>query len=224
MEIVTKKIVVEFKYFPVFKFMDYAHDILQPIISQYDTVEDSPHAIRLLNNKRFTLIVAERQRTGISVENVTDDALFDLELKNLFALVERCKVSMTLRLGVRTWFLAPYDNISYTDAIKQYTSNQLRLENLALKPPDLRDAAIVLEGMDEGYDIRLQSGVMDDAQIKRDISEFKNFTGDPKVALVHDTDRYINAEKPLPKFGEIRKMINHNRTILENYLKDHHVR
>jgi len=220
MELITKKIVVELRFPPILKFWDTVYDLFQPLVANYTILNEdkSKYSIRLVNEQAFTEIFHARQNAGLTIENIEDSSLFEAEATKVLDLLSLRKVQQIQRLGVRTWYLAPIERLSYEDAIKKYAENQLKTDNLILDSEVLSDFAVTLEGSQGKAQLRVQSGIVEDREIVR----FSNFLydGDPKVALLHDIDRYrLDLDFPL-ETGMLPKMVEQNRKLVSNFIKD----
>jgi len=221
MELIAKKIVVELRFFPILKFWDTVYDYFEPLIRNYTALREdkSKDSIRLKNEKTFCEIFHGRQNAGFTVENVDDISLFQSEATKVLDLLRLCKVQRIQRLGVRTWYLVPIEDLTYEDAIKKYANSQLITDNLILDKDALNDFAVTLEGTQSKAQLRVQSGIVKD----KEIASFSDFLydGDPKVALLHDIDRYrLDLDFPL-ETDMLPKMVEQNRKLINSFLKDH---
>ena len=223
MEPIIKKVIVEIRYLPILGFGNTYPEVFQPLVGEFTSLSEGKDkdSIILRNDDRFSQISYEPQKAGISLENLEDLSGFDADVSRLLNVLDQCSVGNLTRLGVRTLILYPWTSQDFEKSVADFRSHQFNDENLAMRPEDLGDFAIVLEGKHSNGEIRIQYGITSDKEIAANLSQFR-YDGDPKVALTFDIDNYIlDLSSPLsPNLP--RTMLEHNLKVAANFVTKHH--
>ena len=206
---------------PILGFRDTYPEVFQPLVKEYQSLNEGTDSIILKHEDNFSQISYGRQKAGITIENLEDLTGFDVEINKLLNVLQQCKVENLLRLGVRTWILYALTSQDFEQSVSDLRSHQFVDGNLAMGSEDLEDFAIVLEGKHSNGQMRIQYGIMSNEEIAAKVSQFQ-YDGDPNVALTFDIDNYtLNIDGSVPP-NLPRAMADYNLKTAASFVETHH--
>lgn len=217
MELLHKKVVVEFRFIPILRFREIVDEFFQLILGDYYELTENESLVRLRDPGRCVEIFHARNRAGIAVENIDDDSILRSELLKLYKLIEHCGVKKITRFGVRSLLIAGIENLEYLKAIAKYAENMLQKDNLLINYDELTDFGLTLTGSHSGSTVKMNTGIVNPSEIAV-MSTFK-LEGDPDVALLIDVDRY-SMDKVSPfRQSEAMERVRENKNLASSYLE-----
>jgi hypothetical protein len=190
---IIKRFIVEAKHFILLNHGDTVTANLQEFTKKYRSVDILNNAYLFSALESYCRIYTSSDRILFLAENITDfEELYNHFIKKDFlTLPKKFGIDEFQRIGVRTYFLLPVENLEFKDLVDFTKRNFFSNITLFEKFGKINDTGIVtLTIHSENYKINLNLGPFHKEEVRQKISEFKNFDRDPSTSLLIDLDLY----------------------------------
>lgn len=222
MEMINKRLIIEYKFSPVLKFSRLMEDFFTPTkIDAYSTFSTGNDLISFSIAGDLVNVSIKPDTLWLSMENLTEPHLKSSKKIHdslLKVLSESFKIKRLRRIGVRSWHFLRLDHDGFENAIKWLRSKQFHDKAIPLDFPELTDFAITLEGKIRNEHLRIVYGIMTSEEIDKKIPLMVR-GNHPSLAMIFDSDRFsVNRDFPL-EADKVWKMYSKNQKLINNFSK-----
>lgn len=220
MEMIDKKLIIEYKFAPVLKFSRLMEDFFTSAkIDAYSSFSSGENLVTLSMGDELVNASMKPDTLWISMEKLAEGNLKssrEMHDSIIKALLNNYKIKRLTRVGVRSWHFLPIDFDDFEEAIKWLRKNQFHENAIPLDFPELTDFALTLEGKIKGEHIRVIYGVMTKEEIEKKIP-LMHRGNNPNLALHFDCDRYISDRSFPLEPDKVWNMYSKNRKLINKF-------
>lgn len=189
---IIRRLILEVRYPVIFKYRETTESVYQDIISHYNKfTETDDGLLELAHDIDNRTIFSGRQRSGISMENITVLKTLWPEVDRYLTLFKTLNPKSINRFGVRSILLTPIEGKEYSERISQLSESQLIIDKMLLRKDVCRDFALILQGADKEYNYRTQCGMVSREEVISRHAKYGS-DADAEVSLLSDIDVYID--------------------------------